>query len=256
MTSTLDDTPTDDLFLGGRLRLLQPGKGHRAGLDAVMLAAATAVLAGEHVLDVGCGTGVVGLCIASRIAGTRVTGIEIDPTVADLARENARRNGLADRVAVVTGDVRAPEATLVAQGLVRESFDVVVSNPPFLAADRGTGSPRPDRRRASQMAEAGLDEWLRFMAAMARPGGRLALVYDAAALAEVLAALEGRFGDIAVLPLHPTASAPALRVIMLARKGSRAPLRLLPGLVVHRDDRGFTDAAERILRHGEALNVR
>jgi tRNA1Val (adenine37-N6)-methyltransferase len=90
---------TDDKFLCGRLRLLQPEKGYRAATDAVLLAAACPAVAGQSVLDLGCGAGAASLCLAARVPGLRLTGLEVQPEYADLARRNAARNGIAMEVA-------------------------------------------------------------------------------------------------------------------------------------------------------------
>jgi tRNA1(Val) A37 N6-methylase TrmN6 len=244
---------TDDVFLDGRLRLLQPVKGHRAGIDAVLLAASVEAPAEARVLDAGAGCGIVGLAIASRLALVHVTGIEIEPELAALAQENARRNGLDARVRVAAGDVAAPAGELAGLGLRPGSFDVIVSNPPYLDADASQASPFPLQARASSMPEAGLERWARFFAAMARPGGALYLIHRADALRAIFDALDGRFGALAIRPLHPRADEPATRLIVHAIKGSRAPLRLLPGLVLHSPDGKFMPEVERVLRATEPL---
>lgn len=239
---------TDDAFLGGRLQLLQPASGHRAGLDAVLLAASVSAEAGAQLLDVGAGCGIVGLAIAVRLEDVRVTGLEIEPGLALLAQENARRNGLTSRVRIIEGDVAAPVEELAAKGLTPASFDVVVANPPYLDPHASRASPFPLQARASSMADAGLDRWARFFAAMARPGGTLHMVHRADALGGILEALAGRFGGLAIRPLHPRAGSAATRVIVRGVKGSRAPLRLQPGLVLHDDDGPFRPDVDRVLR--------
>lgn len=244
---------TDDAFLGDRLHVLQPVKGHRAGLDAMLLAASVSSNGEAKVLDVGAGSGVVGLAIAARLEAVDVTGIEIEPELVALANENARRNGLADRVRVITGDVTEGLGRLETQGAHRASFDIIVSNPPFLDAPSSRASPLPLQARASTMPEDGLARWARFYAAMARPDGALYLIHRADALRPILDALDGRFGALAIRPLHPRAGEPARRLIVQGRKGSRAPLRLLPGLVLHAVDGTFVAEVERVLRSPEAL---
>lgn len=239
---------TDDAFLGGRLQLMQPKKGHRAGLDAVLLAASVEAPSEARVLDVGAGCGIVGLALAVRRGDVRVTGLEIEPELVELADENARRNGLGDRVRFVQGDVAAPAAELEARGLVPASFDVVVSNPPYLDPQTSRASPFPLQARASSMAEAGLDRWARLFAAMARPDGRLWMIHRADALRTILDALDGRFGALAVRPLHPRADAPATRVVVSGVKGSRAPLSLRAGLILHDAEGRFRPEVDRVLR--------
>ena len=253
MSELATPATTQNAFLGGRLTLEQPAKGHRAGIDAVFLAAAAPVTPGCHVLDAGCGMGVVGLCIAARVPGCRVTGIEQCPELTRLANANASRNGLGSRVRAVAGDVTAPHAALEALGITRDTYDVVVANPPFFPAGSASASDVPAREAASLMPEGGLDDWLRFMTAMAAPGGRLAIVHRAEALGEILDGLDGRAGAVCVYPLYPRKDEAASRVIVTARKGSRAGLSLKQGMVLHGEGNGFMPEAEAILRHGEAL---
>jgi tRNA1(Val) A37 N6-methylase TrmN6 len=244
---------SDDAFLGGRLRILQPGTGYRAGLDAVLLAATVEALPGAQVLDVGAGVGVVGLCVAHRLPGVRVAMVERDERLAALARRNADRNGLGGRVRVIEADVLRPLGASRDLATAAESFDHVLANPPFHVEGRGTAAGDPVKAGANAMPSGALDRWARFLAAMARPGGLVTLIYRAEALAEVLAALEGRFGGHVVVPVHPREGQPAVRVLVRAVKGSRAPLELQPGLVLHNADHRFRPAIAAVLRDGAAL---
>jgi tRNA1(Val) A37 N6-methylase TrmN6 len=246
---------TDDAFLGGRLRILQPVHGHRAGIDAVLLAAAIPVGPSDTVLDVGSGSGVVGLCIATRVPGVRVTGIEIDGELVALANVNAERCGLHDRARFTEGDILGPSSHLEAAGLTRELYSATVSNPPFYETGRGTVSSEASRGRASHMPAFDLDRWVRAMTDLTAPGGLIGLVNRAEAIRQLVSALENRFGDIQLLPVHPRANDPAHRLILLARKGSRAPIRILPGLVLHDASNAFTTEVEAILRGGEGLRA-
>ena len=245
-----------DAFLGGRLRIAQPEGGHRAGLDAVMLAAAAQMpAAGAQVLDAGTGAGVVGLCLASRVGTCWVTGVDIDQALVDLANDNARANGLEGRFKAGRADLTAPLSGLPFF-LKPDAFDVVVANPPFYSAGTGTASSEPARARAAVMPSGGLKTWMRFMTAVLRPGGTLMLIYPAAALGDVLASLEGRCGAISVFPLYPRKFEAAHRVIVAGVKGSRAPLSLKAGLVLHEDGNAFTLATEDVLRNGAPLDIR
>ena len=251
-----DAPPTDDAFLGGALNILQPAAGYRAGLDAVMLAAAVSIKhQGARVLDVGAGVGTAGLCIARRVPSARVTLLEREPALVRLAAENARRNGLEQRVGVVAGEVGLAAAALQRLGLADASFDHVVANPPFHSRDAGTPAADALKAAAHAMPESDLDQWARFMARMAAPGGAFTLIHKAEALPALLAVLEGRFGALTLLPLHPRAGEPAHRLIVSGTKGSRAPMSLLPGFVLHEADGTFTPQAQAVLRGGAALQA-
>ena len=248
---------SDDAFLGGALSILQPRNGYRAGLDAVMLAAAVAVDQSLplRVLDVGAGVGTAGLCLARRAPFAEVVLLEKEPQLAALAAENAARNDLASRVRVVTGVVGASAAELRALGLVEESFGHVIANPPFHDTEAGTVPPDALKAAAHAMPDAELEAWARFMARMTAPGGAATIIHKADALPRLLAVLDARFGALKVQPLHPRAGAPAHRVLVQGIKGSRGPLQLLPGFVVHAEGNAFTPAAQNILRHGAPLSI-
>lgn len=247
---------TEDAFLGGRIMIRQPLSGYRAGLDAIMLAASVpAEPASALILDVGAGVGVVGLAVAWRLAGTTVTLLEREAAYAALARVNVGRNGLGAWVRVAEADLAAPLAELGEVGISADAFDHVVANPPYLDAARARPPADPLRRAAHAMPADGLARWVRFMAAVVRPGGRATIVHRAERLGDLLGLAEGRFGDLVVFPLYPREGAPAERVLISGVKGSRAPLRLRRGLVLHEADGRFTAGASRILMDGAPLDI-
>ena len=230
----------EDRFLGGRLTLCQPMDGFRAGLDAVMLAAAVAgapAVAGGAALELGAGVGTVSLCLASRVAGVRIVGVEIDPALADIANANAAANGLSDRVSFVAGDALDLPADL------RRQFDLVFCNPPFYGAG-GEVSPVAAKARA-KMDGGTLGQWLDAGIKRTRSGGGFTAIIGADRLGEALAVLPT--GGVSVIPLWPKAAVPAKRIILRVRRGARSPL------VLHRDDGSYTPAAEVILRAGAGL---
>lgn len=244
-----------DAFLGGRLIIAQPLRGARAGMDAVFLAAACPAARGETVLELGSGSGIVALSIARRVAGVTVTGVEIDPGLRELSEYNAAQNDLSDRVRFVCGDVTGPLGRLYEAGLTPDSFDHVVANPPFLSAGEAR-APGNDRIRQAHMLQPGdLDKWVKALAAFARPGGTATVIHRADALPRLLDAFERRFGGLTVYPLFPRAGEPASRIIVHGRKGSRAPLRLAQGMVLHDQGRAFLPQAQAILQDGAGLDV-
>ena len=248
---------TDDAFLGGALQILQPQNGYRAGLDAVLLAAAAPVISGTsaRILDIGAGVGVVGLAAARRVADAHVTLIERDPQLAALAQANIARNRLADRVRLVQADVSQPLSAHAELGALTETFDCVLANPPYHVHGRGTAARDASKANANAMSEGDLDRWARFMVGMARPGGHAVVIHKAEALPELLAALAGRFGDLVLLPIHPRSGSPASRVFVRGLKGSRAPLQIRQALVLHDAAGAFMSAVEAILRRGAALHL-
>ncbi len=225
---------TDDSLLGGRVRIWQPAQGFRAGSDAVLLAAACPARPGEAALDLGCGVGSAALCLAARVPGLRLAGLEVQADYAALARANAARNGVA--MEVVSGDI----ATMPAE--LRRGFDQVIANPPYYPP--GAGTPATDAGRETALREAlPLAGWVDAATRRLRPGGWLTLILGTDRLPAALAALDARMGSLAVLPLAPRADRPALRVILRARKGGRAAFRLLAPLILHAGDRHPGDLA-------------
>lgn len=248
---------SDDGILGGRMRLLQPRRGHRFGHDAILLAAATPGAPGEHAVELGSGVGAAGLALAWRVPGLRLTLVEIDPGLARAAGENAARNGLGDRVTAVSLDVAAPPAAWTEAGLPPGCADRVLMNPPFNDPATLSASPDPSRRRAHVATPHGgtalLDVWVDAAARLLRPDGTLSLIWPAAGLAPVLARLSDGFGGIGLVPVHGKDGPPAIRILARATKAGRAPLAILPGLVLAGADGRATDSAEAVLRHGAAL---
>lgn len=247
---------TVDAFLDGRLMLEQPAGGYRAGLDAILLAAACPMkpAATGRVLDCGAGVGAVGLAIAIRLEQAEAVLIERDAGTAALARRNAARNGLSGRTRVVEADLTVPLSEHSDLAGMAGTFDHVLANPPYFADDAGTRARDGQRRGAHSMSAGSLDRWIRFAAAMARGGGSLTLIHRTESLGEILTALENRFGAVRILPIQATASDKARRVIVSAVKGSRAPLTLLPALVVHgQDGAKYSPAVEDIVRGRAAL---
>jgi tRNA1(Val) A37 N6-methylase TrmN6 len=226
---------TEDAFLGGQLLLRQKRSGHRAGHDAILLAAATRAREGDRVVDLGAGIGTAGLALARRVAGIDLCLVEINPELAELARANAAANAIAADVIVL--DVTDDAQAFAAHGLMPDSADCVLMNPPFNDAVRHRGSPDQARHTAHVATEETLHAWVHAARRILRSNGVLTLIWRADGLADVLAALSRGFGSPSVLPVHGDAEQPAIRVLVRAVKGGRAPMRLLPGLVLNDESR-------------------
>ncbi|MXQ09284.1 methyltransferase [Alphaproteobacteria bacterium GH1-50] len=242
---------TDDGFLGGRLRLLQPKAGYRAGVDPVLLAAAVPARAGESVLDIGCGVGAAMLCLGRRVPGLDLLGVERHERLAALALENARRNDIPAEI-VVADLLNLPKD-------VRErSFDHVITNPPFF--DRAKGSPagREDKE-AGRGETVPLSDWLDASLRRLGPRGRLSVIQHAGRLPDILTGLAARLGDITVLPICARQGRDASLVIVTGRKGSRAAARIAFPFVMHegaahlRDGDDYAPEARAVLREGAPL---
>jgi tRNA1(Val) A37 N6-methylase TrmN6 len=221
---------TEDAFLGGKLRLRQPRSGHRSGHDAILLAAATTAHAGDRVVEFGAGVGAAGLALAKRIGGIDLVLVEIDPQLARLARDNASANDIAGDVIVL--DVTSAAEAFASAGLKADSADAVLMNPPFNDAARHCASPDPARASAHVADSETLETWIHASRRLLKSGGALTLIWRADGLSEVLAALGRGFGSLSILPVHGDAARPAIRILIRAVKGGKAPTRILPGLLL------------------------
>lgn len=240
---------TDDHVLGGRLLLRQPASGHRAGHDAILLAAATSARPGQRVVDFGAGVGTAGLAVARRVAGVSLALIEINPDVADLARHNADANGLA--ADVVTLDLASHAAAFAAAGLPPDSADVILTNPPFNDPARHRASPDKAREIAHVATEDTLATWIHAARRVLKSQGVLTMIWRADGIADVLASLDRGFGSLLLMPVHGDASAPAIRILVRAVKGGKAPAAIHPGIAL-RDAKGAPDAHIQQILAGHA----
>ena len=251
-TSNLPDLAgtTRDVFHRGRLELLQPaGRGHRAGSDALLLAAALPEDASGKLCELGAGAGLA--AYAALTANPRLTAVlvEIDPEMAALAGatlELEANRHLAQRAKVLAADATLAGPARSAAGMANNSFDFVIANPPYhLPHERGS----PDRLKllAHRLPRGGLEGWLRTAAAILKPGGMLCLLWRADRLDEAIDAAKGRFGAIDIVPLHAAAERPASRIVVRAVRGSRAPLTILPGVALHGPDNRSTELADALL---------
>lgn len=227
-------------FLDGRITVAQPQHGFQSGSDAVFLAAAVPAREGERIIELGAGSGAASLCLEARVLGVMITGVERDAALAALANQNAQANKA--QAHFISADIFALPPEL------KRDFDQVFANPPF----HGEGQVSPDAARAAALMDDGrLGDWLKLGLQRTVSGGYFTAILRADRLNEALAALPEK--GVAAFPLFPRAGEAPKRVIVQARKGSRAPFALLAGLVLHQPDGAWTPEADAILRRGSAL---
>ncbi len=254
MTSILENDLTTDAFLGGRLSLQQPRLGYRAGVDPVLLAAVTPATPGQSVLELGCGAGAALLCLGARVPDLSLTGVEVQPDYADLARINAKANGMAAKI--ICADLRS-----LPRDVTDQRFDHVIANPPYF--DRTKGTEAQDLGR--DVAFGGntpLSDWITTASRRIAPKGALTLIQKADRLADILSVMPHDLGSIVIQPLAARTGRDADRVLISARKGGRAPLRLRAPIVLHkgdaheRDAPDYTDQISAVLRDAAGLDIR
>jgi len=235
---------TEDALLGGRLRIRQPARGYRMNVDTLLLAAAVELRDGMRLMEAGCGVGAALLSVAARNENVTLLGVERDQNIASLASENVAMNAMSARVEIAIGDALDKRAQW---GV----FDGVFTNPPF--DQEGEGRVPAEARRHAYIADASLDEWIAALADRLTGGAALTMIHRATKTPEILSALEGRLGGAELIPIRPREGEPAKRVLVRARKGSRAPFRLCPEIILH-DASGakYAPETEAILR-GEAV---
>nr|WP_246347774.1 methyltransferase [Brevundimonas variabilis] len=241
---------TENALLDGRVRLRQPIRGYRAGMDAALLAAAVEAKPGERIIEAGCGAGAVLTQIAARCPGVSLTGIELDPAASRLARQNAALNEIEARMEIMDADIASGFRTLALP-----TFDWAISNPPFFDDEAALRPPAPEKRGA-WMAVDGLAVWTDFLVRAVHDGGRIVMIHRADRLADILHLLGQRCGSITIQPVHPFSDTPAKRVVVRAIRAGKAPLSLLPPLILHQRLDGKHSAwAEAILRGRAVLSM-
>lgn len=241
---------TRDAVLGGRVTLIQPRAGYRAAIDPILLAASVDAHAGDVVVDLGCGVGTAGLCLAVRSPGVSIIGLEKQTAYALLAGLGAAATGVQDRMAIVAGCVGA--GTMASGPIAPGTADRVMTNPPYAESGHGR-SPRADR--AMSMAEGDIDlrAWIAAAHRLLKPRGWLSIIHRADRIADIIATLAPRFGAIAIHPIYSRHGDSARRVIVHARRDVKSPASIAAGLVLHEADGGFTPAALRILNDAQPL---
>ncbi len=236
----------EDYLLDKKVKIFQSDDDYRASVDAVFLSALVGRAApGERILDVGSGTGAVSLCLAHRFPNCQITGLELQPRLAELSNLSADANGFTN-LCYLNCDIRNPLPEIE-----NGSFHHVITNPPYSRGEMP--SPNPSKATAHNFKQFDLPSWIDFCLKKIRPQGYFYIINRAEAIDNILFCLHGKTGNISIVPLYSKAGQPAKRVLIRARKNSKAPARIMPGLIVHNEKGGYSQAAEKILRQAEPL---
>lgn len=239
---------TKDDFLGGRIKIKQPKKGYRITSDTVFLAASIKLNKGDYILDVGAGNGGILSCIAARIGNdtknVKMHGIEVQPDLILLAKDNNKE------VTYFQGDLFKD-----IEGCAPNSYHNVVTNPPYFEKGKVTPSPFNTKAIAHGNELNDLKVWIERCMRMVRPKGYLTLVHRADRMDDILSAIQGKAGSIIVYPFYSKDGVDANRVIIRAQKGAKGLLTLKSGMIVHKSDGNYTEAADSVLRHANFLDI-
>lgn len=239
---------TTDYLLGGRVKLQQPKEGFRVAIDSVFLSAAVNAQPNDTVLDVGAGVGAASLCLATRLDQVRVIGVELQRDYVRLCADNIRLNNLNHRLEILNGDLSYPPPRLAAG-----TFSHVMANPPYHESAHHA-SPNQAKAQANHEGQTTLEDWVRFCLLMAKPKGIVTFVHKMNRLDELLSLTYGKLGSVSIFPLWAGDGKEAKRYILQGIKGVQGPLKMLPGMILHKSDGRYTDAAEDILRNAKMIS--
>ncbi|MBS0272168.1 MAG: methyltransferase domain-containing protein [Proteobacteria bacterium] len=241
MSETLDN------FLGGRIKLVQPSDGYRAGIDPIFLAACLHPKPHEKILDVGCGVGVASISLAIRCPLSKIIGLEVQPDLVQLALKNIQANQVEDRVEIINGDLLSPPTLFKPN-----SFDQLMTNPPYYQYNRTLLSPIPGKAQANTET-VDLGKWIKACLKFLKPKGVFTMIHRAERLSEILHHLGNRVGDLVIYPLWPGPNKNARRILIQGRKNLRGELRLVQGITLHGGAEKYTPEAEAVLRHAQTI---
>lgn len=241
-------SPTQEIYvLNKRLKLLHSEKGFKTSIDSVLLAAACVAKAGDHILDMGCGVGGAGLCVLSRIDGTKLTGVEIQQDHAELAKRNAVANMMQDRCEFVTSDIRDYRE--------EKKFNHIICNPPYLEGQTHLRSPSEEKATAMGHDDESITvkDWVDTAHFCLKSNGSFTMIHRADKVDKIILAMGKRFGAVEIIPLWPKTGVNAKRVIVRAIKDRKSPATLHAGLILHDSEGEYTPDAQKILRNMEQL---
>lgn len=237
---------SEDYLLDRKVKIFQPLNGYRASTDAVILSSViTQIKNNDTILDVGSGTGAVALCLAERFKThpPQITGLEYQSELAELSNLSAKANGFENFLKFLKADITDKKSCPVPC-----SFSHVITNPPYTEHD--LPSPNQGKAFAHNGKDFSLAGWIGFCLKMLRPQGYFYMINRAEAITAILTCLHGKTGEINVIPLYSKPGQTAKRIIITARKDSKAPAVIRSGLIVHEQNGDYTETSRRILREG------
>ncbi len=234
-------TTTDD-FLGGKIKVIQPEKGYRAGIDAVLLASSISAKSKQSILDVGCGVGTASLCLNERINDLHIDGFDFQDELIELAKQNSSKN---NNIKFFLGNLE------ISKNIKKNYYDHVMTNPPYFKKESSTLSSNIIKYNAN-FETMNLKNWIQLCMKFVKPKGSLTVIHSAERLDEILLSIDIKKRSIKIIPIWPKVNSSAKRIIVQITKDKSMPLQITQGLIMH-DEENYTKDAENILRHGHCL---
>lgn len=232
----MENERVDDLQRNG-YRIIQKTDGFCFGMDAVLLSGFACVKPGEKAIDLGTGTGIIPLLLEAKHDGDHYTGLEIQEQMADMARRSVSLNHLEEKIDIVTGDIKEASRLFGAA-----SFDVVTSNPPYMAGAHGLKNPTLPKAVSRHEVLCTLDDVVREAAKLLRPGGRFYLVHRPHRLIEIITAMtKYKLEPKRMKMVHPFVDKEANMVLIEAVRGGRSMIKVEAPIVVYKEQGVYTD---------------
>ena len=237
-----------DSLVGGKVKLFQPKSGYRVSIDSVLLSASVPASVGDRVLDLGSGVGAAALCLARRVGGCKIIGVEIQSDLIEFAQRNIIENKFNDRLKFFLGDIAKP-----LESIRNNSFDHVMANPPFFKIGEVVNSPYLSKNISKIENGVNISSWVDLGIRKLKRNGTITFIFRNDRLNEILQAFGRKIGNISIFPLVSKKGGQAKRVIVHGRKGGRIQVTKKTGIILHNKDGKFRKKTEKILRHGEQL---
>ena len=244
-TSLIREDETVESLFGGRLKILQKKKGYRYTIDSVLLAHFVEPKKGDRIIELGAGSGVISLLLAFRNPGVRVTGLELQAELADMAARSVSINGLEGRVKMICGDVRK-----AAEFLETRSQDVAVFNPPYRKMGSGQVNPATEKALARHEIAGSIADFLKAASHALEAGGRICMIYPCSRMVEAIHRM--RAGKMEPKRLRMVHSRPGSRgdfILVEGMKGGGEELAVLPPLFIYKESEGYSEELEALFRN-------
>jgi tRNA1Val (adenine37-N6)-methyltransferase len=237
----MDNERIDDLQYKG-LKLIQKKDGFCFGVDAVLLANFADIKKGDRVIDLGTGTGIISVLLAGKTEAEKVTGLEIQPQVAEMAERSIKLNNLESRVNIVCGDIKN-----TVQHFGASSFDAVVTNPPYMNNGGGLVNPTDSLAIARHEIMCTLEDVIKASSKLLKPGGRFAMVHRPDRLVDIIflmrtCGIEPKF----IRFVHPSPYKKANILLIKGTRGGKPQLKMMEPLYVYDEKGDFSKEIDEI----------